>query len=73
MTSLNIVLSTSGNPTITIPIPAALLTLDSTAQGSSQTGYSAVDQLVRSIFRAGVFTDGTKWYAASTILTVTAS
>ena len=73
MTQLNITLSTSGNPVIVIPIPAALLTLDSTAQGATQTGFSAVDQLVRSIFRAGVFTDGVKWYAASTILTVTAS
>lgn len=73
-TQLNVTLTTSGNPVITVPIPAALQSLDSGSTASSQTGYSAVDQMVRNIFRAGVFTpDGKTWYAATIIQSITAS
>jgi hypothetical protein len=68
MTQLNITLTASGNPVITIPIPAALQTLD-----ASPSGFSAVDQLTRAIFRAGVFTDGAgNWYPAAQIASITA-
>jgi hypothetical protein len=53
--------------TVTIPIPQALQSLDSSGAASS------VDQLVRSIFRAGVFTDGKTWYSAYTVKTIVAS
>jgi hypothetical protein len=71
-TQLNITLTTTGNPVITIAIPSALQSLDSTAPGAVQTGYSAVDQVVRAIFRAGVFFDGSKtWYSATQIQSIT--
>jgi hypothetical protein len=71
---LNITLTTTGNPVITIAIPQALQNLDSGQQASQQTGYSSVDQLVRAIFRAGVFYDGkSTWYAATIIQSITAS
>jgi hypothetical protein len=71
-TQLNVTLTTTGNPVIVVPIPSALQTLDSTTPGAAQTGLSAVDQLVRNIFRAGVFTpDGKTWYSASTIQSIT--
>jgi hypothetical protein len=64
--------------TLTVPIPAALQTLDSgnssgSGVASGQTGYSSVDQLVRGIFRAGVFfvASTNTWYNASTIQSVT--
>jgi hypothetical protein len=72
MTQLNITLTDSS--VVVIAIPAALQTLDSGQDASSQTGYSAVDQLIRAIFRAAVFTDGKgTWYAATQIKSVTAS
>ena len=72
-TQLSILLTGSGG-TIVIPIPQALQTLNSAQDASTQTGYSAADQAIRSIFRAGVFTDGQgKWYAASQIASITAS
>lgn len=78
--TITVLVYSSANPAvittsaIVIAIPAALTALDSTVQGATQTGYSAVDQLVRAIFRAGVFTDGKgTWYSANTILTVTSS
>ena len=59
--------------TVVVPIPTALQTLDSTTPGSSQTGYSAVDQLVRNIFRAHGFTDNAgTWYPISVIQKITA-
>jgi hypothetical protein len=71
---LNITLTTSGNPVVTISIPTALQGLDSGQQASQQSGISAVDQLVRAIFRAGVFYDGkSTWYAATIIQSITAS
>jgi hypothetical protein len=85
-TQLNIVITQNASGTVTtstvvIPIPAALQALDSTTPGASQTGYSAVDQLIRNIFRAGVFsaqivTPGTgvvvnNWYPTSVIQTIT--
>jgi hypothetical protein len=81
---LNIVVSTSNGATVTtstivVAIPSALQTLDSgnaTGGGvaSGQTGFSGADQLVRSIFRAGVFTDGKgNWYSSNTIQSITAS
>lgn len=58
---------------INISIPVALQSLDSTTPGSTQTGYSAVDQLVRAIFRAGVFTDNAgNWYPSNMIVSITA-
>lgn len=58
-----VVTLTGGAGTVVIPIPAALQTLDSTSPGASETGFSSADQLVRSIFRAQVFTDGAgNWY-----------
>jgi hypothetical protein len=76
--------------TVVIAIPGALQALDSansSGQGqvsqlntttgiwsTGQTGYSSADQLVRAIFRAGVFTDGAgKWYSANIIQTITAA
>jgi len=61
---------------INVPIPAALQTLDSqnsfgSGQASQQTGYSAVDQLVRAIFRAGVFTDNQgNWYPSNMVVSI---
>jgi len=70
---LNIVLTGSGG-TIVVPIPTALQNLDSGQQASQQTGFSAVDQLVRSIFRAGCFTDNKgNWYPTGQIQSITAS
>jgi len=62
------------NSTVAVAIPSALQKLDSGQQASEQTGYSSVDSLLRSIFKAGVFRDGqAKWYAASQIKSITAS
>jgi hypothetical protein len=87
-TTLNIVIvqnaggasgGTLTGSTVTIAIPSALQTLDSgNASGSGvasgQTGYSSADQLIRGIFRAGVFTDGAgNWYNADCIQKITAS
>lgn len=83
-TQLNVVITqnnagTVTSPTIVVPIPAGLQTLDSGAssgQGvaSGQTGYSSVDQVIRNIFRAGVFTDGLgNWYPAYLIQKITFS
>jgi hypothetical protein len=65
------------NSTVVIPIPAALQTLDSgnaIGQGvaSGQTGFSSVDQLVRSIFRAGVFfvASTNTWYPVAVIQSI---
>jgi hypothetical protein len=80
--NISVAINNSGTvttSTVVIAIPTALQTLDSGAsagqgQASGQTGYSSVDQLVRAIFRAGVFTDGAgKWYSANTIQTITSS
>jgi hypothetical protein len=71
---LNITLTTSGNPIIVVSIPAALQSLDSGQQASQQTGYSAIDQMVRNIFRAGCFTpDGKTWYSTNVIQSISAS
>lgn len=63
------------SPTIVVPIPAALQSLDSggaQGQAAQQTGYSSVDQLVRAIFRAHCFTDGQgNWYSAFLIQKIT--
>lgn len=70
---LNITLTTTGNPVVVIPIPAALQAMDSGQQANQQTGSSAVDQLVRAIFRAGCFTDGKgTWYSSHVIQSITA-
>jgi hypothetical protein len=75
---LNIVVTQNASGTVTtstivIPVPAALQALDSTTPGSSQTGYSAADQLIRNIFRAGVFTDNQgNWYPTEVIQKITA-
>jgi len=53
---------------VSIPISSALQTLESLGQGS------AVDQAVRSIFKAGVFTDGKgTWYNAHLVVSISAS
>jgi len=60
--------------TITVAIPASLQGLDSTGQGASQTGYSAVNQMVRDIFAANGFTDGAgNWYPLFVVQKITAS
>jgi hypothetical protein len=65
---LNITLTTSGNPVVNVPIPASLQGLDgsSSQQASAQTGWSAVDSLVSTIFKNGSFlaTNGTRYPAA---------
>jgi hypothetical protein len=72
-TQLNIVL-TGGAGTVVIPIPAGLQSLDSGLTAASQTGFSAVDSLVRSIFKAGGFYDGkSTWYPVSQIASITSS
>jgi hypothetical protein len=82
-TQLNVVITQNNSgtvttSTVTVPIPAALQTLDSgnssgQGQAASQTGVSSVDMLVRAIFRAGVFTDGAgNWYSAAVIQKITA-
>lgn len=62
------------NSTVAVPIPAALQSLDSSSNqnASAQTGYNAVDQLIRSTFRAGVFFDGVgTWRPVSQIKSAT--
>jgi hypothetical protein len=59
---------TNAAGTVTLAIPAALANLDSGQQVSQQSGYSAADTLIRSIFRAACFTDGAgTWYPTSAI------
>jgi hypothetical protein len=68
-----IITLTGGAGTVTIAIPQALQNLDATAPGAVPTGFSSADQLIRAIFRAGVFFDGSKtWYAASQIASIQA-
>lgn len=75
---LNIVITQNASGTITtstivVAIPQALQTLDSTTPGATQSGYSAADQLIRSIFRAGCFTDNQgNWYPVENIQKITA-
>jgi len=75
--------------TVVVPIPQALQNLDSGNSGGSgqvqqfnsttglystgQTGFSSVDILVRSIFKAGVFfvPGSNTWYSSSTIQSIT--
>ena len=53
---------------LSIPISAALQTLETNGSGS------AADQAVRAIFKAHVFTpDGKVWYSASQIISIVAS
>ena len=68
---LNVTLTISGNPVVTVPISAGLQALDSNNAGGQgqvaspnastgiysggQTGFSSVDMAVRNIFRAGCF------------------
>jgi hypothetical protein len=60
--------------TVTINIPASLQALDSGQTSDSQSGYRASDALIRSIFRAGVFTDGVGvWYACTQIKQIVAA
>jgi hypothetical protein len=77
-TQLNIVLTTSGTPTVVVPISAALQALDSnnssgSGQASQQTGFSAIDIAVRNIFRAGTFFVPTTntWYSSAVIGLIT--
>jgi hypothetical protein len=77
-TQLNVTIIQNNAGTITtsvvvVPIPPGLQTLDSTTPGSTQQGYSSVDQAIRNIFRAGVFTDGQgHWYPVYVIQSITA-
>jgi len=69
-----IITLTGGAGTVTIAIPAALQNLDATTPGATPTGFSAVSELVRGIFRAGCFFDGNKtWYPVSQIASITSS
>jgi len=82
VTQLNITLAintggTVTNPVVVVPIPKALQNLDSEGNlnASAQTGLSAVDSLVRSIFKAGCFyvpASGT-WYSTFVVQGITAS
>ena len=85
-TQLNIVVAVNGGgadggtitvSTVTLPIPAGLQALDSNnsfggGQASQQTGFSSVDQLVRSIFKAGCFfVPATQtWYSSNQIQSI---
>lgn len=70
--TINLVPNSVAN-VVSIAIPSALQSLDSTAQGSVQSGYSSADVLIRSIFKAHVFTDGAgRWFNASQIISITA-
>jgi hypothetical protein len=77
-TQLNVTITQNANGVITtsvvvVPIPAGLQALDSTTPGSTQTGHSAADELIRNIFRSGLFTDGVgNWYPAFVIQKITA-
>src|SRR6266851_8075052 len=56
-TQLNVTITQNAGGTITtsvvvVPISAGLQALDSTTPGSTQTGHSAADELIRNIFRA---------------------
>jgi hypothetical protein len=67
---------------VVVPIPTALQTLDSgdsfgQGQAATQTGFSAIDQLIRSIFRAGCFrvpsgipSVADTWYSSSAIQSI---
>jgi hypothetical protein len=68
-TQLLITMVAGSSPSsVTVNIPTALVALDSGQQASEQTGFSSADQLVRAIFRAGVFTDGQgAWYPTTQI------
>jgi len=84
---LNITLTTSGNPVVNVAIPPGLVALDSgNTYGAGQvnqlnavtglwtigqTGYSSVDELIRTISRAGGFfaTTGV-WYPTSVIQSI---
>lgn len=70
---LNITLTTTGNPVVVVPIPAGLQALDSGQQANQQTGFSAVSELVRSIFRAHCFfvPSTNTWYSAFVIQSIT--
>jgi hypothetical protein len=72
-TQLNVKMAYTGNPVITVPISAALQSLDTgSGQASQQTGYSSADIAIRNIFRAGCFTDGAgNWYSAAQIQSIT--
>ena len=72
---LNITLTTSGNPTVVVPISAALQSLDSGQLAATQSGYDGSDQAVRNIFKAGVFfvPSNSTWYSAFVIESITAS
>jgi hypothetical protein len=77
-TQLNITLTISGNPTVTVPISPGLQALDSGASGgqgqaSGQTGFSSVDTAVRNIFKASVFfvPSANIWYSAFVIQSIT--
>ena len=74
-TQLLITLVTGSSPSsVTVAIPASLVGLDSGQTVETQTGYSAVDQLIRSIFRARVFTDGAgNWYPTNQIAKIVAA
>lgn len=86
-TQLNIVVAVNGGgsnggtvtvSTVVLPIPSGLAAIDSNTaygagQASQQTGFSSVDILVRSIFKAGCFfvaSSGT-WYSSDQIQSIT--
>jgi hypothetical protein len=81
-TQLNVVVSTSNGSTVTtttvkVAIPAGLQALDSgnsggQGQASQQTGFSSVDVLIRSIFKAGCFfvASTNTWYPTSCIQSI---
>lgn len=80
---LNITIATAALPSgvtnpIVVPIPSGLQALDSgnsggQGQSATQTGFSSVDSLVRSIFKAGCFFSPTlqTWFGAAFIQSIT--
>lgn len=75
---LNVTLTISGNPVVTVAISSALQALDSgNSSGagivSGQSGFSSVDMAVRNIFRAGCFfvPSTSTWYSSAVIASIT--
>lgn len=65
---------TGGAGTVVLNIPAVLQSLNSGQTVETQTGFSSADQLVRAIFRAGVFTDNAgSWWPVNQIAKIVAS
>lgn len=63
--------SSATTATVTLPIPSTLTAMDESQNPNS--GVSAVDSLVRTIFKAGVFQVNGVYYNSATIQSITTS